>query len=93
LEAESYISPDEKYVSINLFARHAWLKGMTRITMETEKTRRESVIEQPEFEHMQTTTSLLLKSGEQILLGVFPAPEEPGDLELFLLRAEVRKVP
>jgi hypothetical protein len=93
LGVEPWISPNDQNITLNVDSQHLWLKAMTEVAVESEKTEDKVVVEQPEVNSTRVVTSLTVRSGKWILLGVSPAPEGSGDLELFLLRAEIRKFP
>lgn len=93
LEVVPTFSADETTITMLIVPQHIVLKGMTKSTVEKEKTHEKIVVEQPEFDTMKVTTNLILKPGERILMGVYPATEYPDHLELFILHVEVRKVP
>jgi hypothetical protein len=92
LEVTPTLSADETTVTMDIVPQHIVLKGMTKATVEKEKTHEKIVVEQPEFDTMKVTTNLVMKSGSRILMGVYPASEYPDHLELFILHVEVRKV-
>jgi hypothetical protein len=93
LEAEPEIAADGMALELNLVVKHTWRKGVIKSVLENEKTHDRVAAEQPEFCSNQITASLALQSGERTLLGVYPAPEPADHLELFFLRAEIRKAP
>jgi general secretion pathway protein D len=93
LEVVPTLSADETTVTMDIVPQHIVLKGMSKATVEKEKTHEKIVVEQPEFDTMKVTTRLVLKSGGRILMGVYPATELPDHFELFILHVEVKKVP
>jgi Flp pilus assembly secretin CpaC len=92
LEVEPALSADGKLIDLNLVPQHVHLRGMTKIAVEHEKPHDKIIFEQPEFDVLKSQTSLSLKSGDHAFMGAYPAPGSPDHLELFILRAEVRKV-
>jgi hypothetical protein len=92
LEIEPTLSADQKRIAVNIVPQHIRLNRMAKSTIEKEKTHEKIVVEQPEFDTFRTMTAFTLKSGERILMGVYPTSEPPDHLELFILHAEVRKV-
>jgi Flp pilus assembly secretin CpaC len=91
-EVQPTLSADEKTIAMTIVPQHIRLNKMTKSTVEKEKTHEKIVVEQPEFDTMKTYTTLTVKSGERILMGVYPTSEPPDHMELFILHAEVRKV-
>ena len=92
LEVVPTLSVDESTVTMLIVPQHIVLKGLTKSTVEKEKTHEKIVVEQPQFATMKVYTKLVLKAGGRILIGVYPATEYPDHLELFILHVEVRKV-
>ncbi len=91
LEVEPTLSADDKIIQLNLVPQHVRLVKMNKVSIEREQTHEKVSVEQPEFDTMKTTTTLSLKSGERVLMGVYVTSDPPDHLELFILRAEVRK--
>ncbi|RYD83850.1 MAG: hypothetical protein EOP84_07120 [Verrucomicrobiaceae bacterium] len=83
---------DGRTIDLNLVPQHVRLKSMNKVTLESGTTKEKMVVEQPEFDVKRIVTSLKVKSGERKLLGVFKTSEFPDHLELFILKAEVKKV-
>jgi hypothetical protein len=87
LEVEPVLSKDGKKIDLNLVPQHVMLKGMNKITVEKPSLGK-LVVEQPDFDTMKVTTSLTLRSGERILLGIFRPHEPAKHIEFFILKAE-----
>ena len=92
LEVEPIMFPDDKSIDLNLVSQHVRLKGMRKVAVENEKTKERMVVEVPEFEKQRVATSQTVKPGERTLIGVFKTSDPPDHLELFILKAEVRKI-
>ncbi len=92
VEVEPVIAPDRQHIALSLIPQHVRLLRMNKVTIKHEQSHDEAVVEQPEFDTHKTNTALTVKSGEHVLLGVYPAPDAPDTLELFILRAEIRPV-
>ena len=92
LEVEPVVSPDGKTIKLDLVPEHVRLKDYHKVTVEKPSTGGKVVVEQPEFDTMKVTTSLTLKNGQRVLMGVFRVSEPPKHLEMFLLKAEAKKV-
>jgi hypothetical protein len=92
LEVEPSLAVGGKISLDVLGVRHVRLKSIKKITVETEK-HAKVIIEQPDFEDFHVTTNLNVSPGEHMLIGTFKATEPAGNLELFVLTAEVRKTP
>jgi len=88
MEVEPVLSPDGKTIDLNLVPQHVLLKGLKKVTIERPKTGGQVTVEQPDFDTMKVTTSLTLRSGERILLGIFRTNEPAKHIELFILKAE-----
>jgi Flp pilus assembly secretin CpaC len=92
LEVEPVVSADGKTIKLDLVPQHVRLKGYHKVTVEKPSTGGKVVVEQPEFDVLKVTTSLTLKNGQRVLMGVFRVAEPPKHLEMFLLKAEAEKV-
>ena len=88
LEAEPVLSPDGRTIKINLSPQHVRLKGMKKITLEKPGNGGKISVEQPEFDTMKVTTTMSVKDGERVLLGVYRTDDPPNHMELFILKAE-----
>lgn len=89
LEVEPVIHPDDGTISVNLVAQHVRLRGMRKIVIESGAIK--TALEQPDFVTNKTQTSVSLKNGQHLLLGLFLTDEPADHLELFLLKAEYRQ--
>ncbi len=90
LEIEPVVGPDGITIDINLVPQHVWLHAYHDVTMKHDG--KTVVVQQPEFRTNKVTTSITMMSGQTTLLGVFSQSERAGDMELFLLHVEVKKV-
>lgn len=89
LEVEPVVSADGKSIDVNLVPQHVRLKGYHKVTLEGAAHKGKVVVEQPEFHTNKITTSLSLKNGERVLMGVYPIDDPPKHLEIFLLKVEL----
>jgi hypothetical protein len=89
LEAEPRVEPGSDVISLNVVPQHTRLKAMQKVKIERLEKKETVVVEQPEIESMRVTTHVRLKSGERMLLAMFPMSEPPGHTELFILGAEI----
>lgn len=88
LEVEPVLSKDGKTIDINVVPQHVRLKGYTKVTIEKPSGGGKVSVDQPEFDVMKVTTSLTLRSGERILMGVYRTDDPPKHIEFFILKAE-----
>lgn len=74
---------------------HTHFGGMEKVVIESES--RKITVEQPRFRCARINTVLKTRSGQRVLLGSFPAPDQaagqPPQVELFLYRATAELVP
>jgi type II secretory pathway component GspD/PulD (secretin) len=92
LEVEPEVSADGKTIKLLAVPQHVRLKGYHKVTVEKPSTGGKIVVEQPDFDMIKVTTILTLKNGQRVLMGVFRVSEPPKHLEMFLLKAEAKKV-
>ena len=92
LEVEPIISPDTKTITLSLVPQHVRLKGFNKVTIEKPATGGKIVVEQPEFDTMKVTTSLTVRNGQRVLLGIYRVSEPANHIEFFILKAEAKKV-
>ncbi len=88
IEVEPVLSPDGKKIDLNLVPQHIRLKRFNKITIEKPSAGGTTTVEQPEFDTMKVTTSITLRNGQRILMGIFRTDEPPNHIELFILKAE-----
>lgn len=92
LEVEPVVSADSKIISLSLVPQHLRLEGFHKVTIEGPGTKGRVVLEQPQFDMMKVTTSLTLRNGQRVLLGVYRVSPPSRELELFILKAEAKTV-
>ena len=92
LEVEPVLSPDARTIALSLVPQHVRLKSFNKITVEKPATGGKVVVEQPEFDTMKVTTSLTLRNGQRMLMGVFRVSDPAKHIEFFILKAEAKKV-
>lgn len=90
LEIEPVLAPDGVTIDLNLVPQHVWLHRFHTVTMKVDG--RSVVVEQPEFRTNKVQTSITMKSGQRVLMGVFSQSERGNEMELFLLRGEIKAV-
>lgn len=92
LEVEPVLAGDGKTISLNLVPQHVRLDGYQKMTIEKQAAEGNPggkvTVEQPKFSTMKVTTSIVLRNGERMLLGIFRTNDPPRHIELFLLKAE-----
>jgi Flp pilus assembly secretin CpaC len=89
LEVEPVINSVDGTIALNLSVQHVRLRGMRKTVVETGAIK--SVVEQPDFVTNKTQTSVTLKNGQHLFLGLYQTDEPADHLELFLLKAEYRQ--
>jgi Flp pilus assembly secretin CpaC len=87
-EVEPVLSADGKTIDLNMVPQTVRLKGYHKVTIEGAARKGKVIVEQPQFDTNKITTSLTMRSGERILLGVYPIDDPPKHLEFFILKAE-----
>jgi hypothetical protein len=87
-EVEAVLGPDGKTIDLNMVPQTVRLKGYRKVTIEGAARKGKVVVEQPQFDTNKLTTSLTVRSGERVLLGVYPIEDPPKHLEFFILKAE-----
>ena len=92
LEVEPTLSSDAKTIALSLVPQHVRLKGYNKVAVEKSATGEKVVVEQPEFDTMKVTTSLTLRNGQRMLMGVFRVSDPAKHIEFFILKAEARIV-
>lgn len=88
-EVEAALSPDLKKIDLNIVPQTVRLEGYHKVTIEGAARKGKVVVEQPQFDVHRTSTSLTMRNGERMLLGVYRTDDPPGHLELFILKAEL----
>ena len=98
LEVEPVLSGDARKIQLTLVPRHVELVGYDHFTLPKEKAEAapdgddDAAIngpEQPVYFDAKASTSLTLRSGQHMLLGVFKKEKPGGTVEIFILGAEV----
>jgi hypothetical protein len=62
------------------------------VTIDRPGTKEQVIVEQPEFDTKKSAQTFTLKNGDRRLLGVYPTSDPANHLELFILKAEAKKV-
>lgn len=88
LEVEPVLSSDGKTIDLNMVPQHVRLKGFHKVTIEGAARKGKVIVEQPQFDTNKVTTSLTMRNGQRMLLGVYPTDEPPKHLEFFILKVE-----
>jgi general secretion pathway protein D len=89
LEVEPVLEKDGNTITLSLVPQHVRLKGFNKITIEKPATGGKIVVEQPEFVTKKVTTSLQMRDGQRMLIGIYPTDEPPKHTELFVIKASV----
>ncbi len=92
LEVEPVLSPDAKTIKLNLVPQHVRLKGFQKVTVEKPATGGKVVVEQPVFDTIRITSAFTLRNGQRVLMGAFRVSDPEKHMELFILKAEAKKV-
>jgi hypothetical protein len=98
LDIDVLSSSDGKHVDLKVAPKRTAVKGYRKITLNrvVEEGRVEGpgvvTVEQPEMEVLDLATELTITSGERVFMGAFRNPEFPGRMELYVLKAESKKV-
>jgi hypothetical protein len=89
LEVEPVVGPDGSTIDLNLVPQYVRLIDMQVVAVGANRNGREWRIEQPRFYTAKTTTSVMLKSGQRMLLAQFRGLDGNDKILFFILRAEV----
>jgi len=89
-EAEPTVSEDGATVEVQLAPSHTTLLGWRKVTVENGPNEK-VVVEQPDFQHLKTTTNITLRSGRPMLLGLHKLQDQPAKIEVFIVTATVLK--
>jgi Flp pilus assembly secretin CpaC len=88
IEAEPVLEPDGKTIDVNVAAQDVRLKKMITARIDMPTTSSSVTVDQPEFTNQKVTTSLTMKSGQRIMLGMFRTDELPNHIEFFIFKVE-----
>ncbi len=95
LEVEPVLSADKEFIDLNLASQHVQFLGFTnpldagKQTELLKEDAKKTDMSQPLFHTMKDTTSVTLRSGQHLLLGVHKSPQPEGYVEIFIIHAEV----
>ena len=96
-EVEPVASPDGQYIDLNLAPQQVQLLGFLN-TPQTAKNEGQppkddsklgTVTKSPLFYTMKDTTSVTLRNGQHMLLGVHKTAQPEGNIEVFIVHAEI----
>lgn len=90
LEIEPVLGPDGCHIDMQLAPQHTSLVRFEKIT--TIAAGKECTVEQPLFHTNKVTTNITVRDGQSTLLGTFQAGKPEGWMELFILKAAVKKI-
>lgn len=90
LEIEPVLGPDGHLIDMQLAPQHVSLVRFEKTT--TIAAGKECTVEQPLFHTNKVTTNITVRDGQSILLGTFQAGKPEGWMELFILKAVVKKI-
>jgi hypothetical protein len=91
LEADAIVLQDGNSFELTVNSEHVWLREYKKLTIENKSGGGSVVVEQPRFQVNKSNSVVTLRSGEPHLLGIFPSSPHAEHLELFLLKAELRR--
>ncbi len=95
LEVEPTLSADKEFIDLNLASQHVQFLGFTnpldagKQTELLKEDAKKTDMSQPLFHTMKDTTSVTLRNGQHLLLGVHKSPQPEGYVEIFIVHAEV----
>lgn len=90
LEIEPVLGPDGHLIDMQLAPQHVSLVRFEKTT--TIAAGKECTVEQPLFHTNKVITNITVRDGQSILLGTFQAGKPEGWMELFILKAAVKKI-
>ena len=97
LEAEATVSPDAKSITLTVTPTRTVAKGSRKIELKplpgSNDEPGKKAGAQPDFDTLELPAMLTLESGKHAFLGAYRDPvnkKMPAEVELFLLKAEVR---
>ncbi len=82
---------ESKDLEVEFSAEHVRLKGIERSTIEriTDKKSEKTIQEVPRFTSLKVASTVSVAAGDPTLVGLFNVSETEGQLELFILTADV----
>lgn len=92
LEIEPVLGPDGRTIDLNLVPQHVRLLEFTVAASGQDSNGHDWKIEQPRFYTAKTTTSVVVKTGQRVLLAEFRGPEGSDEITFFILKADLVSV-
>ncbi|MDQ3621242.1 MAG: hypothetical protein M3463_01965 [Verrucomicrobiota bacterium] len=90
LQCQPHLHEDGRTLLLDLVAEHVELLRFTRFRGETTYEGIRQFGEQPEFFRARVQTTVTVRTGEPLLLGVYQRPEAEERWELFILKASAK---
>ena len=91
VEYEAVVKPDGKWIDVNIQPQHVVLQGYEKF--EVGKTVKiEAALQQPKFFTTKVSTSLLVRNGQRVLLGVHQLKGPENRVELDVLKVSATLV-
>ncbi|MDQ3621241.1 MAG: type II and III secretion system protein [Verrucomicrobiota bacterium] len=92
LEVDPVVSPDGQLIQLYVAHQHVRLLGYKKVTIEDAEKKTRVSVEQPEFHTTKVTTSLDVRNGQRVLLGLYKTKQPDDHVELFILKASAAKL-
>jgi hypothetical protein len=91
LEVETNVTADGKWISASVVPQHVRLVRFAKFDSGTLASGEKLTMEQPHISVLKHTTSLRVRAGQRVLVGIHKIPAEENMMELFFLRIRVQK--
>ena len=91
VEYEAVVRPNGKWIDVNIQPQHVVLQGYEWFEV-GKTTKINSALPQPKFFTTKVSTSLLVRNGQRVLLGVHQLKGPEGRLELDVLKVSATLV-
>ncbi len=92
LEFIGKVASDGEWIDVNVVPQHVRFLRFDKFDAGKLPTGDRLSVEQPQFLTFKNTSTLVLKNGQRVLLGVHKLPSPETTMELFLLRVSAKKV-
>lgn len=92
LEVKAEVSADGQWIRAQVVPNHVRLLRFSKFEAGTLPTGKELFVEQPQFSTLKDTLSLVVRSGQRVLVGVHKVPGSENTMELFILRMRTQPI-
>lgn len=78
-------------IQLSIAHQHVRLLGYKKVTIEDALKKTRVTVEHPEFHTTKVTTSLDVRNGQRVLLGLYKTKQPDDHVELFILKASAAR--